>query len=326
MAVGNIYEPDHVNSILAAGRADLVRPGPAASDRPDAGRCAPPRHRLSPSGGAAPYLGGKAQLERNLRAKRTGSSHEARTARMRSSPAAAPASAPPSPTRWRRKARASRSSAAAREAGRSAPRNSEGAAVRRRCDRPGRRSRAPSPTARARYGPVTILVNNAGGAECAPFAKTRSPNWRRDARVNLDALSTLRRRHCRICQPVTRPHRQRRHHRRPHGLRLCRSLLRGEARAVGLTRALAPETAKKGRHRQRGLPRLHRHRYRARAHATTSSPRPAARWTRRAPSSPSSIRRAALIHAGGGGGDRSCAVPPDAASITGQAIAIAGGE
>ena len=24
MAVGNIYEPDHVNSILAAGRADLV--------------------------------------------------------------------------------------------------------------------------------------------------------------------------------------------------------------------------------------------------------------------------------------------------------------
>ena len=24
MAVGNIYEPDHANSILAAGRADLV--------------------------------------------------------------------------------------------------------------------------------------------------------------------------------------------------------------------------------------------------------------------------------------------------------------
>ena len=27
MAVGNIYEPDHANSILAAGRADLVATG-----------------------------------------------------------------------------------------------------------------------------------------------------------------------------------------------------------------------------------------------------------------------------------------------------------
>ena len=34
MAVGNIYEPDHVNSILMAGRADLVAPRPAAPDRP----------------------------------------------------------------------------------------------------------------------------------------------------------------------------------------------------------------------------------------------------------------------------------------------------
>ena len=34
MAVGNIYEPDHANSILAAGRADLVALGAPASDRP----------------------------------------------------------------------------------------------------------------------------------------------------------------------------------------------------------------------------------------------------------------------------------------------------
>ena len=34
MAVGNIYEPDHVNSILMAGRADLVLPRAAASGRP----------------------------------------------------------------------------------------------------------------------------------------------------------------------------------------------------------------------------------------------------------------------------------------------------
>ena len=66
MAVGNIYEPDHVNSILAAGRADLValaRPhlvDPSWTLRAAAGqdyrRVAVPK----------PYLGGMAQLARNL--------------------------------------------------------------------------------------------------------------------------------------------------------------------------------------------------------------------------------------------------------------------
>jgi anthraniloyl-CoA monooxygenase len=66
MAVGNIYEPDHVNSILAAGRADLValaRPhliDPSWTLRAAAGQdyrrvAVPP-----------PYLGGMAQLARNL--------------------------------------------------------------------------------------------------------------------------------------------------------------------------------------------------------------------------------------------------------------------
>jgi anthraniloyl-CoA monooxygenase len=66
MAVGNIYEPDHVNSILAAGRADLValaRPhliDPMwtlrAAAQLDYRRVAVP----------PPYLGGMAQLARNL--------------------------------------------------------------------------------------------------------------------------------------------------------------------------------------------------------------------------------------------------------------------
>ncbi len=67
MAVGNIYEPDHVNSILAAGRADLValaRPhliDPHWTQRAAAaldyrGVFVPP-----------PYLGGQAQLARNLK-------------------------------------------------------------------------------------------------------------------------------------------------------------------------------------------------------------------------------------------------------------------
>ncbi|HEX8442346.1 MAG TPA: bifunctional salicylyl-CoA 5-hydroxylase/oxidoreductase [Allosphingosinicella sp.] len=67
MAVGNIYEPDHVNSILAAGRADLValaRPHlidpmwtlRAAAAQDYRGVHVPP-----------PYLAGQAQLARNLR-------------------------------------------------------------------------------------------------------------------------------------------------------------------------------------------------------------------------------------------------------------------
>ncbi len=66
MAVGNIYETDHVNSILAAGRADLValaRPHlvdpmwtlRAAASHDYRGVHVPP-----------PYLGGMAQLARNL--------------------------------------------------------------------------------------------------------------------------------------------------------------------------------------------------------------------------------------------------------------------
>jgi anthraniloyl-CoA monooxygenase len=66
MAVGNIYEPDHVNSILAAGRADLValaRPhliDPMWTLRAAAGQ---DYRRVAVPG---PYLGGMAQLARNL--------------------------------------------------------------------------------------------------------------------------------------------------------------------------------------------------------------------------------------------------------------------
>jgi NAD(P)-dependent dehydrogenase (short-subunit alcohol dehydrogenase family) len=42
--------------------------------------------------------------------------------------------------------------------------------------------------AREAQGPVTILVNNAGAAESAPFAKVTAEAWRRTMAVNLDAL------------------------------------------------------------------------------------------------------------------------------------------
>ena len=42
--------------------------------------------------------------------------------------------------------------------------------------------------AREAQGPITILVNNAGAAESAPFAKVSVESWRRTMAVNLDAL------------------------------------------------------------------------------------------------------------------------------------------
>ena len=67
MAVGNIFEPDHVNSILAAGRADLV-----ALARP---HLVDPMWTLRAAAGhdyrgvhvPPPYLSGMAQLARNLK-------------------------------------------------------------------------------------------------------------------------------------------------------------------------------------------------------------------------------------------------------------------
>lgn len=43
-------------------------------------------------------------------------------------------------------------------------------------------------TAREAQGPISILVNNAGAAESAPFAKVTDEAWRRTMAVNLDAL------------------------------------------------------------------------------------------------------------------------------------------
>jgi anthraniloyl-CoA monooxygenase len=66
MAVGNIFEPDHVNSIIAAGRADLC-----ALARPHLADPFWTLHAAAQLGYARmdwpdQYLTGKAQLERNL--------------------------------------------------------------------------------------------------------------------------------------------------------------------------------------------------------------------------------------------------------------------
>jgi anthraniloyl-CoA monooxygenase len=66
IAVGNIFEGDHVNTIIAAGRADLC-----AIARPHLADPAWTLHEASKQGYSevwwpSPYLGGKVQLERNL--------------------------------------------------------------------------------------------------------------------------------------------------------------------------------------------------------------------------------------------------------------------
>jgi anthraniloyl-CoA monooxygenase len=66
IAVGSVYEPDHVNSIVAAGRADLC-----AIARPHLANSAWTLEAAAQQGYAAqwwpvPYRSAKNQLERNL--------------------------------------------------------------------------------------------------------------------------------------------------------------------------------------------------------------------------------------------------------------------
>jgi NAD(P)-dependent dehydrogenase (short-subunit alcohol dehydrogenase family) len=101
-------------------------------------------------------------------------------------------------------------------------------------------------TARARFGPVTILVNNAGAAESAPFAKTSLELWNRMLAVNLTGSF--------LCAQAALP--QMLDARRGRIVNIASTAgLKGYAYVaayvaakhgvVGLTRALAAELAKK---------------------------------------------------------------------------------
>ncbi|HEV8444989.1 MAG TPA: bifunctional salicylyl-CoA 5-hydroxylase/oxidoreductase, partial [Steroidobacteraceae bacterium] len=67
MAVGNIYEPDHVNSIIAAGRADLCAIARPHLTNPAWTLEAAARQGYAEQWWPKPYLSGKGQLERNLK-------------------------------------------------------------------------------------------------------------------------------------------------------------------------------------------------------------------------------------------------------------------
>jgi anthraniloyl-CoA monooxygenase len=73
MAVGNIYEPDHVNSIIASGRADLCAIARPHLSNPAWTLEAAARLGFQNQWWPQQYLSGKSQLERNLqRAVQTG--------------------------------------------------------------------------------------------------------------------------------------------------------------------------------------------------------------------------------------------------------------
>jgi anthraniloyl-CoA monooxygenase len=66
MAVGNIYDPDHVNSIIAAGRADLCAIARPHLANPAWTLEAAARQGYTEQWWPKQYLSGKSQLERNL--------------------------------------------------------------------------------------------------------------------------------------------------------------------------------------------------------------------------------------------------------------------
>ena len=66
IAVGNIFEADHVNSIIAAGRADLCAIARAHLADPFWTLHAAAQQGFTKLDWPKQYLSGKAQLERNL--------------------------------------------------------------------------------------------------------------------------------------------------------------------------------------------------------------------------------------------------------------------
>lgn len=99
--------------------------------------------------------------------------------------------------------------------------------------------------ARATQGPITILVNNAGAAQGAPFAKVSEALWREMLAVNLDGMF-----HC--CQAAIADLLAAEAGRIVtiasmaglHGFAYASPYIAAKHGAVGLTRALAAEYAK----------------------------------------------------------------------------------
>ena len=186
MAVGNIYEPDHVNSILMAGPRRPRLPRPAAPGRPllDAA-CGRRRSATAAQNGPSPTCPAATSS--------TGwpSASDAMAARSEMHSPARHALVTGGGTR-RRRARSRWRSPKPARAVTICGRRPEPAGRRGRRASGHRRRRSPmSPTkppwrsftggAQSERGPVDIVVANAGAAASAPFARTELADWQRSA-------------------------------------------------------------------------------------------------------------------------------------------------
>ena len=173
-----------------------------------------------------------------------------------------------------------------------------------------------------------ILVNNAGAAKSAKFAATDDASVATTcSRVNLTGTFH--------CTRVALPHARRSQAGRIVNIASTAGLVgypyvaaycAAKHGVIGLTRALALELAGTRGDRERRVPRLHRHRPRRRRGRQHRRARPARRARRRAPCSRRAIRRSGWSRpTRWRRRSHGCACPASQ-SITGQAIAVAGGE
>ena len=213
MAVGNIYEPDHVNSIIAAGRADLVRRRAPASGQPgvDAG-CGGAPGLSARSGGRISTCPARASSSAICSARRrpavrhdvSAAAHHFRgrhavvTGASRGIGAAIAAA-----LAARRRARLAPRRATKRSLARVSQRSSAAsahAAASRQTSPTADSVEAHSPPRASRFGPVHILVNNAGQAASAKFTDTDEALWNRIMAVNLTGTYPVHaRRPCPTC-------------------------------------------------------------------------------------------------------------------------------
>ena len=143
-------------------------------------------------------------------------------------------------------------------------------------------------------GPVDIVVANAGGAESARRTRRRSPTGSGCSTSTSPAsfltVKPALRRHGRA---QGGPDRLRRLDGRAEGLRLCRALRGGQARRGRPDAGAGDRDGEIGRHRQRGVPGLHRDRHAGGVGPAHRRARPAAPSSRRGRASPAPTRRAA---------------------------------
>ena len=332
MAVGNIFEPDHVNSILMAGRADLVclaRPHladpywtlHAAAKLGDRGETWPQPYYRRPRSALSALRQRRACAERRYDhepRRQTCARHRRRQRHRRRHRAGA----------WRKPARTSRFAAGAgsRSNATAARHNNIHAETADVTDEESiAQLYEQAQTAR---GTFDIVVANAGSARERAGRENFAPSFgpRRSTSISPARSFRCSRRLPACASAAMGPHRLHRLDGRAEGLRLCRALCRRQARRRRPGARVGAGNRQGRHHRECGLSGLHRdaaaragrrpHRRDDQAQRSRGardargqqSARPLHRSRRKSPT-------------------RCCgSAPTSSAGITGQAISVSGGE